>query len=662
MPVTRRPRPLTIVLLALAATAASVIVAGPTGAPAARAQDAPTPSAVPLLADFDGDHRADVFWYGPGGNPDHHWFGRADKQFGGVAATVLGTYSPITGDFDGDGRADIFWYGPGGANDSLWFGRTGHAFAGKNVTVNGTYEPLTGDFDGDHRTDILWYGRGGAPDSLWYGRADRGFTSKAVSFAGDAQPLIADFDGDRRADILWYGPGSVGDALWYGRAERGFTSMAFTVGRVYQPLVRDFDGDGRADVFWYGPGGAADVLYFGRAARGFAGKPITVNGTYQAFAGDFDGDHRGDVFWYAPGSAGDVLWYGRADRAFSGKGTTVNVSYRPMVGDVNGDGTSDVFWYAPGPTDDKLWFGTTGRSFSSRPTTIDLDYPRADPLVQQRMIDAYTPFGFIAHANGGIDGRTYTNSQEAFERNYARGFRVFETDFVRLRDGTVFAAHDGLEASYGLDKLFKDATWADLAGHKFGGTYTAMRSQEVIELLRTHPDAYVILDTKYDHFEIFKTFVAQTGGGHALMDRIIPHIQGQADLDQYRTVWPLRNFMVALYRTQYLGRFDDPEVLSFVKNNRAPGVMMWYKDRLATLTLVQNSKESRRFSPEFARALQAGGAVAEVHSIRDPALVARYEAVDVGIYSDEPFGTESALDSLRQATIDPVFRPGTIPA
>jgi glycerophosphoryl diester phosphodiesterase len=670
----RAPLPLlAAVLLALAPVAASAVLGGPAHADqpeqapeAQQAQQAAPVTAVPLLADFDGDRRTDVFWYGPGANPDHHWYGRSGKRFGGIAADVAGTFQPLTGDFDGDARADIFWYGPGGGEDGVWFGTSRHGFTRTPTAVTGTYEPITGDFDGDRRTDILWYGRGAANDGLWYGRRDRRFSGKKIDVDGGAEALTGDFDGDRRTDILWYVPGGTGAAVWFGQAARGFTGTAVETTGTAEPLVGDFDGDGRSDVFWYGPGAAADTLWYGREDDGFTATEVTVDGDYRPFVGDFDGDRRSDVFWYAPGRTADAVWYGGSDRGFSAKGTVVTLDYRPMVGDFDGDGDGDVLWYAPGPADDTLWYAAPGRTFSSRPTTIDLDDERAAPLVQRRLVEAYDPFGYIAHANGGIAGHTYTNSLEAFERNYARGFRVFEIDFVRLADGTVFAAHDGLERSYALGMPFRTASWANLAGHKFDGKYTTLRSQDVVQLLRDHPDAYVVLDTKEDHFEIFRTFVAQTGRSHELMDRIIPHIKGQADLDQYRTVWPLRNYLLALYRTQFRGAFDDAAVLSFVRNNRAPGVMMWWKDRLRSLTLAQNSRQQRRYSPAFARALHAAGAVAFVHSIADVASVARYEAAGVGIYSNEPFATRRTPSPQRARGPEepdaPAFPPDVIPA
>jgi hypothetical protein len=566
-------RAVVALLMGFASIATAVIAVSPSvvparGAPVAGpAQESP-PAAVPLDGDFDGDGRMDIFWYGPGGNPDHHWFGRSNQQFGGRAVTISGTYQPLIGDYDGDGRDDIFWYRPGPA----------------------------------------------------------------------------------------------GDVIYYGTANRSFTAKAINIVNTYQPLIGDYDGDGRDDIFWYRPGPAGDVVYYGTASRSFAGKAININGTYQPLIGDYDGDRRSDIFWYGPGTVGDVIYYGTSSRSFAGKVVTVRGTYQAMTGDFDGGGRTDVFWWAPDTTDDIVWFATTGRSFVSRPTTIDLAYERPQPLQPQSLVDAYVPFGYIAHAAGGYEGRTYTNSFEAFQFNYDRGFRVFELDFVVLGDGTVLAAHTGLEPYYGLDKPFTEATWADLQGQKFDGKYTIMRSQDVVQLLRDHPDAYVILDTKYQHNDIFRRFVAQTGGAHALMDRVLPHIMNQAELDQYRNSWQLRNYVIALYRTQFANAFDDPEVIQFVRNNRSPAVMMWWRDRNPSLTLSQNHFESRRFTPAFAAQIQSTSAVAAVHSIRDPSVVPGFEALHVGVYSDGPFAVGTQRQAPEAPPVDPVFPDDVVPA
>ena len=177
------------------------------------------------------------------------------------------------------------------------------------------------------------------------------------------------------------------------------------------------------------------------------------------------------------------------------------------MADFGGDGPDDVLWWAPGPPNDTLWFGRPTLRFTSRPTTVDLAYARAAAIRPEALADQYNPYGFVAHAFGLIEGHAYTNSLEAFQRNYARGFRVFECDQVLLADGTVLVAHDGLEANYGLNKPFPQATWADLAGHRYKNRYTILRSDDVLQLLVDHPDVYIIPDPKYARPDIYRAYV-----------------------------------------------------------------------------------------------------------------------------------------------------------
>jgi len=93
----------------------------------------------------------------------------------------------------------------------------------------------------------------------------------------------------------------------------------------------------------------------------------------------------------------------------------------------------------------------------------------------------------VAHAFGPIEGHAYTNSLEAFQHNYARGFRVFECDQVLLADGTVLVAHDGLEAN----------------------RYTILRSDDLLQLLVDHPDVFLIPDPKYARPAIYRAYVRE---------------------------------------------------------------------------------------------------------------------------------------------------------
>jgi glycerophosphoryl diester phosphodiesterase len=619
--------------------AASLVWVVPGARPATAEPQELATETRPLVADFDGDGRDDLFWYGPGVKDDHLWLGRPSRNFVGSPQSVRGSYLPLVGDFDGDRRGDVLWYGPGAGNDVLWSGRPGGSFAPRTLKVRGTYQPLIGDFNGDARGDVLWYGPGGGADVLWLGRGDRRFSARAIKVRGTYEPLVGDFNGDGPQDVLWYGPGTGADVLWLGRREASFKVRSLVVRGDYRPLVGDFNGDGPRDVLWYGRETGRDVAWFGHPDGRFTARPVDAPDDAHPFTGDFNGDGRRDIFWYGPGTTGDTLWPGTAGGHFGVAAAAVRGAYQPVVGDFGGDGPDDVLWWAPGPPNDTLWFGRPTLRFTSRSTTVDLAYARAAAIRPEALTDQYDPYGFVAHAFGPIEGHAYTNSLEAFQHNYARGFRVFECDQVLLADGTVLVAHDGLEASYGLGKPFQLATWADLAGRGYLNRYTILRSDDLLQLLVDHPDVFLIPDPKYARPAIYRAYVrtATQMGRLDLLERIIPHVADQDELDALRVFYPLRNYVLALYHSQAKNRLDDAGAIDFVRRNRTPAVMMWWKDLDPALSLAANGRQSRRFRPSFADGLKAAGAVTYVHSLDDQAAIRHFWELGIGVYSDEPF-------------------------
>lgn len=155
---------------------------------------------------------------------------------------------------------------------------------------------------------------------------------------------------------------------------------------------------------------------------------------------------------------------------------------------------------------DKIWptnsyiaisdHGLTSDIVRAKPYSINVELTspqqRNSALVRSECFD---PQRMIAHAGGGIDGKTYTNSIEALDLAYANGFRLFEIDIIKTSDGHYVAGHDwnawkhhtGYEGDLPPDKkTYKQ--------YKYYGKYTMPTMTELNRWFGDHPDATLVSD------------------------------------------------------------------------------------------------------------------------------------------------------------------------
>lgn len=119
----------------------------------------------------------------------------------------------------------------------------------------------------------------------------------------------------------------------------------------------------------------------------------------------------------------------------------------------------------------------------------------------------------IAHAGGGINGQNYSNSLEALEYNYQKGFRYFEIDFSWTSDAQLVCLHDWGKR---FKKAFGYKTKQPLSLKEFEklnvqNTLLHPCTEKSLAMwLSKHQDARVITDVKYDNIKaiehIIKTY------------------------------------------------------------------------------------------------------------------------------------------------------------
>jgi len=115
---------------------------------------------------------------------------------------------------------------------------------------------------------------------------------------------------------------------------------------------------------------------------------------------------------------------------------------------------------------------------------------------------------YIAHAGGMIDNLTYTNSLEALNVNYTKGFRLFELDIIKTTDGKFVAAHDWEHwAKIANYKGNLPVTNEEFLKHKIFGTYTPMDMKKINTWFKEHKDAILITDKINEPKEFSEIFV-----------------------------------------------------------------------------------------------------------------------------------------------------------
>ena len=178
----------------------------------------------------------------------------------------------------------------------------------------------------------------------------------------------------------------------------------------------------------------------------------------------------------------------------------------------------------------------------------------------------------IAHAMGSVDGRQETNSADAFLASYEAGQRIFEVDLQLTSDGVLVARHDWNQDSY----YHLEQPYVGVMDHEtFMHTpicyfYSPMDIDRILALLISHPDAYLVTDSKNTDEATVRAQLramvqaVERSGSSGLWDRIIVQIYHQKMLDWVREETPVTNFIFTLYQ---IAKPDYEAIGAFCQSN-----------------------------------------------------------------------------------------------
>ena len=104
----------------------------------------------------------------------------------------------------------------------------------------------------------------------------------------------------------------------------------------------------------------------------------------------------------------------------------------------------------------------------------------------------------IAHAGGEVYGIRITNSLQALDNSYEKGFRFFELDFEWTSDGVPVILHDWGNANWFFNIKYstKAHTYKEFKNLKPILGLKIMDLKDLSNWLENHKDAYIITDVK----------------------------------------------------------------------------------------------------------------------------------------------------------------------
>lgn len=207
----------------------------------------------------------------------------------------------------------------------------------------------------------------------------------------------------------------------------------------------------------------------------------------------------------------------------------------------------------------------TEKETESAPETTD-QKPQSD-----FSLPWYRQYAIVAHAMGCVEGRTETNSKEAFLESYALGQRVFEVDLTLTSDNKLVARHDFEQMSYynaeqqvGSEIVMDYETYMS---QTIKYKYTPLDIDGVLRLLSEYSDAYLITDTKETGYGAVSTQFTLLNDAveridPSLRERIIVQIYNDRMFDRVMELFPCNNWIYTLYQISEAKR-DYNEIGSF---------------------------------------------------------------------------------------------------
>ncbi len=229
----------------------------------------------------------------------------------------------------------------------------------------------------------------------------------------------------------------------------------------------------------------------------------------------------------------------------------------------------------------------------------------------------------IAHGLGRIGRFAKTNSIEALEANYKRGFRWFEVDLDTTADGTLVCTHPAPNSLklIGVLGSLSEITESDFLERRFAQRFHTQTFQQLVERLSDLPDMIVVTDSKVMNAKIIARLASHIDAvDPALRARIVLQMYHTEELSKILDMEARGGAFGGTIFTLYNTQISDADLLAFVEKSGIEWITM----------------PAGRFRPSVAADLHRLGAKVFVHTLNKLETIHRFleDGAD-GVYTDD---------------------------
>lgn len=174
---------------------------------------------------------------------------------------------------------------------------------------------------------------------------------------------------------------------------------------------------------------------------------------------------------------------------------------------------------------------------------------------------------YIAHACGGINNITYSNSLEALNLAYNNGHRFIEFDISKTSDDHYVLIHDWEQTRKKLFGKIGRVNLAEFTADQMVNNYQQLTLADILIWFKQHPDCYLVSDSKDILPEELLAYIKKNSP--ELISRTIVQIYYFNQYKQVKKYAP-KAIIFAAYHDEY----KFAEIIDFIKLNPCDAVSM----------------------------------------------------------------------------------------